>query len=376
MVSSQSISKAAFSVVEFQGQPDPSAYLIFVRTLSMVGLSEESCESAQLRRAINSKDRPEGSPMSIFDLTGRVAVVTGGNGGIGLGIAQALASSGCNVSIWGRNADKNHAAAASLAAGPGQVDSRVCDVTSPASVNEAMKATLDTFGRVDGCFANAGIGGGGRKPFIERTEEEWRTMFATNLDGVFHAFQAAAKHMTARAETGDPFGRLVATSSLASLFGTARNEHYAATKAAINALVPRAGGRAGALRRHRQCDPARLDQERHDRRPDGQRQIHGRGGAAHSDAPLRQAGGFRRHRRLSDEQGLVLSHRRYFRDRRRLHRLLGATSKHEQKRGRLGRAGRAHSLPKTPCVHVDVLGTAGSSCDVPSRFVNLMPAAV
>ncbi len=175
--------------------------------------------------------------MNMFDLGGRVAVITGGNGGIGLGIAQALASAGCNVSIWGRNAEKNKAAAATMAAGPGKVDIRVCDVTDSASVRDAMKATLDTFGRLDGCFANAGIGGGGRRAFIERTEEEWRTMFATNLDGVFHVFQAAARHMTERANNGDRFGRLVATSSLASLFGTARNEHYAATKAAINALV-------------------------------------------------------------------------------------------------------------------------------------------
>jgi NAD(P)-dependent dehydrogenase (short-subunit alcohol dehydrogenase family) len=175
--------------------------------------------------------------MNMFDLGGRVAVVTGGNGGIGLGIAQALVSAGCNVSIWGRNAEKNKAAAATVAAGPGKVDIRVCDVTNSASVQDAMTATLDTFGRLDGCFANAGIGGGGRRAFIERTEEEWRTMFATNLDGVFHVFQAAARHMTERANNGDRFGRLVATSSLASLFGTARNEHYAATKAAINALV-------------------------------------------------------------------------------------------------------------------------------------------
>jgi len=99
-----------------------------------------------------------------------------------------------------------------------------------------MMATLDVFGRVDGCFANAGIGGGGRKPFIERTEAEWRNMFATNLDGAFHVFQVVARHMIERAQDGDAFGRLVATSSLASLFGTARNEHYAATKAALNAL--------------------------------------------------------------------------------------------------------------------------------------------
>jgi NAD(P)-dependent dehydrogenase (short-subunit alcohol dehydrogenase family) len=175
--------------------------------------------------------------MNLFDLSGRVAVVTGGNGGIGLGIAQALAAAGCNVSIWGRNAEKNKAAAATMAAGPGKVDTQVCDVTDSASVQGALKATLERFGRLDGCFANAGIGGGGRRPFIDRTEAEWRTMFATNLDGVFHVFQAAARHMTERANHGDKFGRLVATSSLASLFGTARNEHYAATKAAINALV-------------------------------------------------------------------------------------------------------------------------------------------
>jgi NAD(P)-dependent dehydrogenase (short-subunit alcohol dehydrogenase family) len=189
------------------------------------------------RNAQNARQTTLETLMSIFDLAGRVAVITGGNGGIGLGIAQALVAAGCNVSIWGRNAEKNRSAATTMAGSPGKVDTRICDVSDRASVNAAMKSTLDTFGRVDGCFANAGIGGGGRRAFIDRTEEEWRTMFATNLDGVFHAFQAAARHMTERAEAGDRFGRLVATSSLASLFGTARNEHYAATKAAINALV-------------------------------------------------------------------------------------------------------------------------------------------
>ena len=101
--------------------------------------------------------------MSIFDLTGRTAVITGGNGGIGLGIAQALNAQGCNVSIWGRNAEKNKSAAATMSAGPGKVHTQICDVSDPASVKAAMKATIDTFGRVDGCFANAGIGGGGRR---------------------------------------------------------------------------------------------------------------------------------------------------------------------------------------------------------------------
>src|SRR5258708_19993439 len=150
--------------------------------------------------------------MSIFNLTGRIAVITGGNGGIGLGIAQALHAEGCNVSIWGRNADKNKSAAASMASGAGKVATQICDVSDPASVKAAMKATLDTFGRLDGCFANAGIGGGGRRAFIDRTEEEWRKMFATNLDGVFHVFQAPPRPMTERAQPHHNFPPLRPTS--------------------------------------------------------------------------------------------------------------------------------------------------------------------
>ena len=174
--------------------------------------------------------------MKLFDLTGRVVLITGGNGGIGLGMAKGLAEAGATLSLWGRNADKNAAAAKTLAGTGATIDTQVCDVANRESVEAAFAATLENLGRVDGCIANAGIGGGGRKAFIERTDEDWRTMFATNLDGVFHVFQAAARHMTERAKNGDPYGRLVATSSLASLSGTPRNEHYAATKAAINAL--------------------------------------------------------------------------------------------------------------------------------------------
>jgi NAD(P)-dependent dehydrogenase (short-subunit alcohol dehydrogenase family) len=101
----------------------------------------------------------------------------------------------------------------------------------------ATGETLEAFVRIDGCFANAGIGGGGRVPFVDRTSEDWQRMFAVNLDGVFHALQPTVRHMVQRAAEGDAFGRIVATSSMASLFGTARNEHYAATKAAVNALI-------------------------------------------------------------------------------------------------------------------------------------------
>ena len=174
---------------------------------------------------------------SDFDLTGRVAIVTGGNGGIGLGMAKSLARAGCAVSIWGRNPEKNHAALAELRKCGSLVEARVCDVTDRAAIEDAFAGTVHSFGRVDGCFANAGIGASGQQAFVDRSEDEWRSMFATNLDGVFHVFQVALRHMIKRAKDGDGFGRVVATSSIASLFGMPRDEHYSATKAALNALV-------------------------------------------------------------------------------------------------------------------------------------------
>lgn len=173
--------------------------------------------------------------MSVFDLTGRVVVITGGNGGIGLGMAQGLAAAGASVSIWGRNEAKNAAALKTLA--NGKCEARVCDVADPDSIEKAFQETLAKYGRVDGCFANAGIGGGGRASFIDRSQDEWRKMLATNLDGAVLTLQHAARHMRDRAGKGDAFGRLVATSSLASISGTARNEHYAATKGALNSII-------------------------------------------------------------------------------------------------------------------------------------------
>jgi NAD(P)-dependent dehydrogenase (short-subunit alcohol dehydrogenase family) len=174
---------------------------------------------------------------NLFDLSGRVAVVTGGNGGIGLGYAEGLAAHGCAVSIWGRNAEKNAAAAERLKALGGKVQTLVVDVADAAQAKTATEAVLKEFGRIDGCFANAGIGGGGRTAFIDRTEAEWRRLFSINLDGVFHTFQPILRHMIERAKSGDAFGRVVATSSMSTRFGTARNEHYAASKAAINSMI-------------------------------------------------------------------------------------------------------------------------------------------
>jgi len=97
----------------------------------------------------------------MFDLTGKTAIITGGNGGIGLAIAEALLAANCAVSIWGRNPGKTAQAADHLRGKGGRVHSMVCDVTDAAAVGVAFDATVAEFKRIDGCFINAGMGGGG-----------------------------------------------------------------------------------------------------------------------------------------------------------------------------------------------------------------------
>ena len=175
-------------------------------------------------------------PFAPFDLTGKVAVITGGNGGIGLGMARGLAAAGAEVSIWGTRADKNAVALAELEQIGPRVSALVCDVASETDVERCMQITLATHGRIDGCFANAGIGGRGTR-FDETTDEEWQRILAVNLDGVFYTFKHAARHMRERAEHGDLGGRLIGTASLAAISGQARGEHYAATKGGLVAVI-------------------------------------------------------------------------------------------------------------------------------------------
>jgi len=170
-----------------------------------------------------------------FDLRGKVALVTGGNGGIGLGMAEAMARAGADICIWGTNAAKNAAALKTLSGHGVKTMALQCDVSRKVEVDASFAETLQSLGRVDGVFANAGMSGN-ENSFLEITEEKWRRMLGVNLDGVFFTYQAALRHMLERAENGDPGGRLIATSSMASISGAARNEHYAATKGGLNAM--------------------------------------------------------------------------------------------------------------------------------------------
>jgi NAD(P)-dependent dehydrogenase (short-subunit alcohol dehydrogenase family) len=175
--------------------------------------------------------------MELFDLTGHTAIITGGNGGLGLAMARGLAKAGANVAIWARNADKNTAAVDELCAlGQGDVLALTCDVAEDAAIETAMAQTLGAFGRVDVCFANAGISGAGTA-IPDITAAGWDHTMAVNTRGAALVYKHVTRHMIARAKDGDAGGKLVATSSGQSIMGVNRSSDYAASKAAVNGLT-------------------------------------------------------------------------------------------------------------------------------------------
>lgn len=172
------------------------------------------------------------SSKGAFDLDGHVSLITGGNGGIGLGIAHGLARAGAGVVIWGTNPEKNNRAEEELAEHGGQVETFVCDVSDEKQVAEAVAATLQVVGRIDSCFANAGIGGD-RAKFHEMAFSEWRRVMQVNLDGAFLTLRGVAAHMVDRGGGGS----LVATSSLTAIEAAPMSEPYAASKAGLIGLM-------------------------------------------------------------------------------------------------------------------------------------------
>ncbi|MEX2280180.1 MAG: SDR family NAD(P)-dependent oxidoreductase [Acidimicrobiia bacterium] len=168
----------------------------------------------------------------MFDLSGKVAVVTGGNSGIGLGMATGLARAGATVSIWGTNPEKNEAAISYLRTIAPSSSAMVCDVGDEDAVEAAMGTVIEQYGAVTSVFANAGVPAGSVR-FGETSLDDWRSTMRVNLDGAFLTFRAAVNHMIA----GGVAGSLVATSSLSARLGMPRGEAYSAAKSALLALV-------------------------------------------------------------------------------------------------------------------------------------------
>ncbi len=168
--------------------------------------------------------------MDAFDLKGRVAVVTGGNGGIGLGMARGLAAAGAAVVVAGRNRDKSLKAVKELEVLGARALAVEVDVTDEASVEALIRRTVEGLGRVDVLVNNAGTNI--RKQPEQYSLAEWRTVLDTNLTSAFLASRAAHPHM--KAQGG---GKIINIGSMMSIFGASFTAAYAASKGGIVQLT-------------------------------------------------------------------------------------------------------------------------------------------
>ncbi|MBO0736407.1 MAG: glucose 1-dehydrogenase [Alphaproteobacteria bacterium] len=165
--------------------------------------------------------------MPVFDLTGRVAVVTGGNGGIGLGMAKGLAAAGANVVVAARNAGKAETALAELG---GRGVFIAFDAADENSCRTTMAQAAERFGRLDILVNNAGTSI--RKPPETYTAAEWHAVLDTNLTGAFLCSQAAHSVMK---RTGG--GKIINIGSMFAVFGSGYAAPYAASKGALVQLT-------------------------------------------------------------------------------------------------------------------------------------------
>jgi 2-dehydro-3-deoxy-D-gluconate 5-dehydrogenase len=169
--------------------------------------------------------------MNLFDLTGKVAIVSGGGSGIGLGIAKGLSQAGARVVIVGRNAEKLQAAARMLSEQTGgEFVPFAADVADERQVESLVGSVADRFARIDILFNNAGINI--RRPPQEMKIEEWRSVMDINLTSAFLMSKAVYPAMK-----GAGGGKIVNTGSMASLFGAAYAAPYAASKGGIVQLT-------------------------------------------------------------------------------------------------------------------------------------------
>jgi NAD(P)-dependent dehydrogenase (short-subunit alcohol dehydrogenase family) len=172
----------------------------------------------------------------LFDLTGKVAVVTGGNSGIGLGFARGIAKQGGSLSIWGRSAEKNATAKKQLEAFGVRVEARQVDVSSEEQVVSAYQGVMKEFGRLDCAIANAGL-----PPTSDSTldlpTKDYHAFLAVSMHGAFYTLREAARLMVKRAQAGEPGGSLIFCGSLSMFKGLAGKIQYAASKAALGATI-------------------------------------------------------------------------------------------------------------------------------------------
>ncbi len=170
--------------------------------------------------------------IEMFDLTGHVAVITGGNGGIGLAFGRGLAKSGAKIAVWGRNPDKNTKAVAELRELGADAEAFQMDVTKTEDIQRAFDETIARFEKIDSCFANAG--GSGVRGYLHQTSEDnWNQVMDLNVNSVVNTFKPVIEHLIARKAPG----KLIVTSSAAAVMGTGFGASYATSKAAVVGLA-------------------------------------------------------------------------------------------------------------------------------------------
>jgi 2-deoxy-D-gluconate 3-dehydrogenase len=168
--------------------------------------------------------------LSAFDLKGRVAVVTGGNGGIGLGMARGMATAGAAIVVAGRNREKSRRAVSELEGLGAQAVAIEVDVTDETSVNALIRVSAERWGRLDVIVNNAGTNI--RKPAQDLSLGEWRHVLDTNLTSAFLASRAAYPIMKAQGA-----GKIINIGSMMSIFGASFAPAYAASKGGMVQLT-------------------------------------------------------------------------------------------------------------------------------------------
>ena len=173
----------------------------------------------------------------LFDCTGKVTLVTGGNGGIGFGFAMGVAKMGGDIAIWARNREKNAAAKAQLEeAGAGRVNTYIVDVSSEQQIIAGYDQLMADFGRIDCVFANSG-GPPIYDSVFDMPTAAWYEFLDVALHGAFFTLREGARHMVGRAEAGEAGGSLVACGSLSLFQGLSGKMNYAAAKCGTAAVI-------------------------------------------------------------------------------------------------------------------------------------------
>lgn len=166
-----------------------------------------------------------------FDLSGKLAIITGGGSGIGRGIARALAKAGADIALCGRRLSVCETACAEIRQVGVAAEAFRCDVSQQNEVEAMVAAVIERFGRIDILVNNAGIAGAAQ-PFLDIALEQWRQTIDINLTGMFLCAQAVGRHMVRERR-----GKIINVASVGSFLPLPCSADYSASKGGVMMLT-------------------------------------------------------------------------------------------------------------------------------------------